>query len=112
LIFAQNMPGKERYSRNARTGQGMPAKAPPKLRFELFPMVRDIPFHWVNPVTGRSERAPASKDSFPSPHAAKREAAGSGMSPQVDGALRESGSHIEEQNINSLSRLHVFRTTL
>jgi hypothetical protein len=50
----------------------IPADAPPTLQFEMFPTVYDIPFHYANPVTGRTELAPVSKDSFPSPPAAKQ----------------------------------------
>ena len=32
-----------------------PPDAPPTLKFEMFPVVYDIPFHYANPVTGRTE---------------------------------------------------------
>lgn len=56
------------WAKNATRGapgmsSEMPADAPPTLKFEMFPTVYDIPFHYPNPVTGRTELAPASKDS-------------------------------------------------
>jgi triacylglycerol lipase len=33
----------------------LPPDAPPTLVFEMFPAVYDIPFHYANPVTGRTE---------------------------------------------------------
>jgi hypothetical protein len=36
-----------------------PPDAPPTVKFEMFPVVYDIPFHYANPVTGRAE-APGS----------------------------------------------------
>ncbi len=32
-----------------------PPDAPPTMKFEMFPIVYDIPFHYANPVTGRTE---------------------------------------------------------
>jgi hypothetical protein len=33
----------------------MPPDAPPSAKFEMFPVVYDIPFHYANPVSGRTE---------------------------------------------------------
>jgi hypothetical protein len=33
----------------------MPPDAPPTAKFEMFPVVYDIPFHYANPVSGRTE---------------------------------------------------------
>jgi hypothetical protein len=33
----------------------IPPDAPPTLKFQMFPVVYDIPFHYANPVTGRTE---------------------------------------------------------
>jgi len=35
--------------------KALPPDAPPTTRFEMFPVVYDIPFHYTNPVTGRKE---------------------------------------------------------
>jgi hypothetical protein len=55
------------WAKNATRGapgmsSEMPADAPPTLKFEMFPAVYDIPFHYTNPVTGSTELAPESKD--------------------------------------------------
>ena len=36
----------------------MPPDAPPTTAFAMFPAVYDIPFHYPNPVTGRTDVAP------------------------------------------------------
>jgi hypothetical protein len=36
----------------------LPPDAPPTLVFKMFPVVYDIPFHYANPVTGRTELPP------------------------------------------------------
>jgi hypothetical protein len=38
-----------------------PPDGPPTLKFEMFPAVYDIPFHYANPVTGRTELPPLEK---------------------------------------------------
>jgi hypothetical protein len=39
-----------------------PPDAPPTLKFEMFPTVYDIPFHYANPVTGRTAVPPISSN--------------------------------------------------
>ncbi len=62
----------------------VPPDAPPTMAFAMFPAVYDIPFHYPNPVTGRTEVAPvsASTDSR-------------GMPPAIAAALREIGPKID-----------------
>ncbi len=58
----------------------MPPDAPPTQVFDMFPVVYEIPFHYVNPVTGASEaRGPVPV----------------GMPPRIAAALREIGPKIE-----------------
>ena len=40
----------------------LPPDAPPTLVFKMFPAVYDIPFHYANPVTGRTELPPLEHD--------------------------------------------------
>lgn len=78
-----------------------PPDAPPTVHFKMFPVVYDIPFHYANPVTGRTAvpaiagaEAPgtdeaAMKDS----HTALEKPPG--MSPEIAAALREMGPKID-----------------
>jgi acetyl esterase/lipase len=68
----------------------LPPDGPPTLVFPAFPAVYDIPFHYANPVTGRTEvpklaQAPAKK-----------------MSPEIAAALREIGPKIEGQKTTAI----------
>jgi acetyl esterase/lipase len=58
----------------------MPADAPPTQVFDMFPVVYEIPFHYVNPVTG----APDMKSASPV-----------GMPPRIAAALREIGPKVD-----------------
>ena len=65
----------------------IPPDAPPTAKFQMFPVVYDIPFHYSNPVTGRtaaSSRSPA------------------GMSPEIAAALREIGPKIDAPRTSAL----------
>ncbi|MEP7312875.1 MAG: nuclear transport factor 2 family protein, partial [Pseudomonadota bacterium] len=42
----------------------MPPDGPPTLVFEMFPNVYDIPYHYANPVTGRTQLPPIRKIKF------------------------------------------------
>jgi hypothetical protein len=42
----------------------LPPDGPPTLVFTMFPNVYDIPYHYANPVTGRTELPPIEKISF------------------------------------------------
>ncbi|HTX24046.1 MAG TPA: nuclear transport factor 2 family protein [Steroidobacteraceae bacterium] len=39
-----------------------PPDAPPTVKFEMFPVVYDIPFHYANPVTGRTAVPPIAQE--------------------------------------------------
>jgi acetyl esterase/lipase len=83
----------------------LPPDAPPTLVFKMFPVVYDIPFHYANPVSGRTELPPlehiAALQNLGGGligRAAEASAAadgGHGMPPQVAAALREIGPRIE-----------------
>src|SRR5581483_2640477 len=88
----------------------MPPDAPPTMAFAMFPAVYDIPFHYPNPVTGRTEVAPVSASTDPqalaalaAPAAARAnpleagrpDASKSGMPPAIAAALREIGPKID-----------------
>jgi hypothetical protein len=45
-----------------------PPDAPPTLKFQMFPVVYDIPFHYANPVTGRTSATPAAAPQAQQPH--------------------------------------------
>ena len=81
----------------------LPPDAPPTLTFEMFPAIYDIPFHYANPVTGRTETPPVRrKESSP---VTTEDTAGSrpaGMPPEIEAALREIGPRIEGQRTAAL----------
>jgi acetyl esterase/lipase len=66
-----------------------PPDAPPTLKYEAFPTVYDIPFHYANPVTGRTETPPITRVNLA--EATKP----AGMPPEIAAALREIGPRIE-----------------
>jgi triacylglycerol lipase len=75
----------------------MPPDGPPTASFAMFPVVSDIPFHYANPVTGRTEVPPVGEARDPDVIAAIKasEAGGSGMPPNIAAALREIGPKID-----------------
>lgn len=87
----------------------MPPDAPPTAVFAMFPAVYDIPFHYSNPVTGRSEVAPVSASSDPQTVAAlatseafRPGASQPGIPPAIATALREIGPKIDGPRTASL----------
>jgi acetyl esterase/lipase len=74
----------------------MPPDGPPTATFAMFPAVPDIPFHYPNPVTGRTEVPPVASAQDPDVIAAmKASEAGGGMPPNIAAALREIGQKID-----------------
>ncbi len=67
-----------------------PPDAPPRLVFDMFPSVYNIPFHYANPVTGRTD-VPAIKENTRMKVAAATPAVPGKMPPDVAAALREIG---------------------
>lgn len=79
-----------------------PPDAPPTVHFKMFPVVYDIPFHYANPVTGRtaSEAPMSSSQTATASGAALRKPPG--MSPEIAAALREIGPRIEGPQTTAL----------
>jgi triacylglycerol lipase len=87
----------------------LPPDAPPTLVFKMFPVVYDIPFHYANPVTGRTELPPlehiaalqnVGADRIPG--GASAGAAGKGIPPDIAAALREIGPKIDGRRTTEL----------
>ncbi|MEY4763191.1 MAG: hypothetical protein RLZZ200_3048 [Pseudomonadota bacterium] len=91
-------------------GRGMPGPnadfawdAPPTARIEMFPVVYDIPYHYANPVSGRTEvvKPPPIDEQllrFPLPQPAgpvTLSAPPPGMPASISAALREIGPRID-----------------
>lgn len=74
----------------------LPPDAPPTAVIAMFPVVYDIPFHYANPVTGRTEVSPVRASQDPQVMAALSagERAG-GMPANIAAALREIGPKID-----------------
>jgi acetyl esterase/lipase len=64
----------------------MPPDAPPTATVAMFPVVYDIPFHYANPVTGRTEVSPVRPSHDPE---------AGGMPADIAAALREIGQKID-----------------
>jgi acetyl esterase/lipase/ketosteroid isomerase-like protein len=103
-----------------------PPDAPPTASFAMFPAVSDIPFHYANPVTGRTEIIPVARSQDPvvlaalaapiesaGPPAAQASggasnspgtsaAAPPGMPPSIATALREIGRKIDGARTTAL----------
>jgi triacylglycerol lipase len=72
----------------------LPPDAPPTRVFESFPAVYDIPFHYANPVTGRTET--------PRIVRVAQSSAPAGMPADIAAKLREIGPRIEAQQTTAL----------
>jgi triacylglycerol lipase len=72
----------------------MPPDAPPTATIAMFPVVYDIPFHYGNPVTGRTEVPPVRPSQDPDIVAALAAGEG-GMPPAIAAALREIGQKVD-----------------
>ncbi|HTT01707.1 MAG TPA: nuclear transport factor 2 family protein [Steroidobacteraceae bacterium] len=64
----------------------VPPDAPPTATFQMFPVVYDIPFHYANPVSGRTAVPPSPP----------------GMSAEIAAALREIGPKIDGPRTTAL----------
>lgn len=82
---------------------GFEPDAPPSMAIAMFPVVYEIPYHYANPVTGRTELPPlpslqAQLQQFPlppPPAPAPTAVVPYGMPPAIAAALREIGPRIE-----------------
>ena len=72
----------------------LPPDAPPTASIAMFPVVYDIPFHYANPVTGRTEVPPVRPAEDPEVVTAMAASEG-GMPPSIAAALREIGPKID-----------------
>ncbi len=91
-VTASNVPG---------PSKDFPPDTPPTLVFEMFPSVYDIPFHYANPVTGRTELPPI-KENTRMRVAAAAPAVPGKMPPDIAAALREIGPKIEGRSTAEL----------
>jgi acetyl esterase/lipase len=83
----------------------MPPDAPPTATFAMFPAVYDIPFHYANPVTGRTEVPPVAPSKDPEVVAAlsASEGGGGGRIPaDIAAALREIGPKVDGPRTTAL----------
>jgi acetyl esterase/lipase len=88
----------------------LPPDAPPTLVFKMFPVVYDIPFHYANPVTGRTELPPLEHIAALQNVGADRSRgaasgsgpAGKGIPADIAAALREIGPKIEGRRTTEL----------
>jgi triacylglycerol lipase len=80
----------------------LPPDAPPTAFFSMFPAVYDIPFHYANPVSGRTEVPPVRPSQDPRVTAALAAGEGGGMPAAIATALREIGQKIEGQRTAAL----------
>jgi acetyl esterase/lipase len=89
----------------------LPPDAPPTLVFKMFPVVYDIPFHYANPVSGRTELPPLEHIAALQNVGSQRESAGSasaggaagkGIPPDIAAALRDIGPKIEGRRTTEL----------
>jgi triacylglycerol lipase len=87
----------------------VPPDAPPSRQIAMFPVVYEIPYHYANPVTGRTDLPPLVpmaqqlKDyPLPPPPAPRVTSAPAGMPAEVASALREIGPRIEGAKTTAL----------
>jgi len=89
----------------------LPPDAPPTFAFKMFPAVYDIPFHYANPVTGRTETPAiehipalqAAVDQRGSTRVTRSDSgAAHGTPPEIAAALREIGARIEGERTTAL----------
>jgi acetyl esterase/lipase len=88
-VTASNVPG---------PSKDFPPDSPPSLVFDMFPSVYNIPFHYANPVTGRTD-VPAIKENTRMKVAV---AAPGKMPPDIAAALREIGPKIDGRKTGEL----------
>jgi triacylglycerol lipase len=75
-----------------------PPDSPPSFVFDMFPSVYNIPFHYANPVTGRTDVPPIKENTRMKVAAA----APPGMPPDIAAALREIGPKIDGRETGEL----------
>jgi acetyl esterase/lipase len=92
-VTSSNVPG---------PSKDFPPDAPPTLVFDMFPSVYNIPFHYANPVSGRTDVPPIEENTRLKRLAAAAESAPAGMPPEIALALREIGPKIEGPRTNQL----------
>jgi triacylglycerol lipase len=91
-VTGSNVPG---------PSKDFPPDSPPTLVFDMFPSVYNIPFHYANPVTGRTELPPI-KENTRLKVASAAPAVPGKMPPDIAAALREIGPKIEGRKTTEL----------
>jgi len=94
-VTSSNVPGPSKE---------LPPDAPPSLVFQMFPAVYNFPFHYANPVTGRTEVPPLAQNITSSAGSAADASSApvSGMPAHIAAALREIGPKIEGPRTTAL----------
>ena len=90
-VTASNVPG---------PSKDFPWDSPPSLVFDMFPSVYNIPFHYANPVTGRTD-VPAIKENTRMKLASAAPPSGK-IPPDIAAALREIGAKIDGRKTGEL----------
>jgi acetyl esterase/lipase len=91
-VTASNVPG---------PSKDFPPDAPPTFELDMFPSVYNIPFHYANPVTGRTQ-VPAIRENTRLKLAQAAASAPPGMPPEVAAGLREIGAKIDGRRTSEL----------
>jgi acetyl esterase/lipase len=84
-VTASNVPG---------PSKDFPPDSPPTFELDMFPSVYNIPFHYANPVSGRTE-VPAIRENTRLRLAQAAASAPPGMPPEVAAGIREIGPKID-----------------
>jgi acetyl esterase/lipase len=80
----------------------LPPDTPPTTWFAMFPVVYDIPFHYANPVTGRTAVPPLALAPGETARQGSSTPSFKGMPADIAAALREIGPRIETQRTAEL----------
>jgi triacylglycerol lipase len=91
-VTGSNVPGQDK---------NFPPDSPPSLVFDMFPSVYNIPFHYANPVTGRTD-VPPIKENTRMKLASAAPAGNSKIPPDIAAALREIGAKIDGRKTGEL----------
>jgi triacylglycerol lipase len=92
-VTASNVPG---------PSKDFPPDAPPTGVFDMFPSVYNIPFHYANPVTGRTDVPPIKENTRLQARMAAASAAPPGMPADVALAIRDIGPKIDGRRTGEL----------
>jgi triacylglycerol lipase len=91
-VTASNVPG---------PSKDFPPDSPPTFELDMFPSVYNIPFHYANPVSGRTE-VPAIRENTRLKMAQAAALAPQGMPPEVAAGIREIGPKIDGRRTGEL----------